>query len=249
MRLELVIIGIFLILISIPSYYYVPHYLTTSVHSFVGSMSGGNMNSVSMLRQMGYPSLHEIMPIFQYSLVGLAVAGIGMMIFGWVAKKIPKAISVKLVTDEPIEDLYIDAHSTSSKSKKGIRSNTGSDKAMAGAVNDVLSKLENELKDMKMGYEDHKQQIESEKMKLERKERERLANIIVTGELLTKEITSSEFADRVKHYMELKNGETGKPIDLSLLAEKFSKMKKTMGSTDEFYVSPNEFENEKRFLD
>ena len=249
MRLEVVIAGIFLVLISIPSYYYAPHYLTVSVHSFVGSMSGGNVNSASMLRQMGYPSLHEIMPIFQYSLVGLAVVGIGMVIFGWVAKKVPKAISIKLVTNEPIEDLYINAQSPSSKSKKEIRSDNGNDKTMAGAVTDVLSKLENELKDMKMGYEDHKQQIEYEKMKLEQKERERLANIIATGELLTKEIASNEFADRVKYYVDLKNGETGKPIDLSLLAEKFSKMKKVMSPADEFYTSPNEFENEKRFLD
>jgi hypothetical protein len=49
--------------------------------------------------------------------------------------------------------------------------------------------------------------------------------------------------------VDLKNGETGKPIDLSLLAEKFSKMKKVMSPADEFYPSSNEFGNEKRFLD
>ena len=249
MRIELVIIGIFLVMISIPSYYYAPSYLTASIHSFIGSMSGGSSaGGTSMLRQMGYPSLHQIMPIFQYSLLGLAVVGLGMTIFGMMAKKIRKSVSVKLVTNEPIEEeLYMHAPQLSgSKSKKGIRSDPGNDKAMVGAVNDVLTKLENELKDMKMGYEDHKQQIEFEKMKLERKERERLANIIATGELLTKEIGSSEFADRVKHYVELKNRETGKPVDLSLLAEKFNKMRKIMGFT-EINASANEFDTEKRF--
>lgn len=249
MRLELVIIGIFLVLISIPSYYYAPHLLSVSVHSFVSSMSGGNMNSVSMLRQMGYPSLHEIMPIFQYSLVGLAVTGLGMMIFGLVAKKTPKSISVKLVTNEPFEELRIEAQPPGSKAKKGSRSDTGNEKAMVGDVNNVLTKLETELKEMKMGYEDHRQQIESEKMELERKEREQLAKIISAGEVLTKEITPDKFGDRVKYYVGLKNEETGKPIDLSLLAEKFEKMRKTMGSTGEIYTTPNEFENAKRFLD
>lgn len=233
MRLELVIIGIFLVLISIPSYYYAPHYLTVSVHSFLSSMSGGNMNSVSMLRQMGYPSLHEIMPIFQYSLVGLAVAGLGMTIFGVVAKKVPKYISVKLVTNEPFGELHIE--SLGSKTKKGPQSEAGNEKAMVGAVNDVLTKLETELKEMKMGYEDHRQQIEAEKIELERKEREQLAKIISAGEVLTKEISPDKFNERVKHYVELKNEETGKPVDLSLLAEKFNKMRKTMGSNDEIF--------------
>src|SRR5690348_18450619 len=114
MRLELVIIGIFLVMVSIPSYYYAPAYLTASVHSFIGSMSGGNMNTASMLRQMGYPSLHEVMPIFQYSIAGLAIAGLGVTIFGMVAKKIPKPVSVKLVTNESFGELHIESKSVDS---------------------------------------------------------------------------------------------------------------------------------------
>lgn len=38
-------------------------------------------------------------------------------------------------------------------------------------VNGILGKLENELKDMKTGYEEHKQKIETEKKKLEQKQR------------------------------------------------------------------------------
>lgn len=235
MRLGLALVGILLVMISVPSYYYAPHYLAVSVHSFVSSMSGGNMNSVSMLRQMGYPSLHEIMPIFQYSLVGLAVAGLGLTIFGVLAKRMSKSVSVKLVTNEPFGELRIESKLLGPKTKKGNKSGVGDEKTMAGTVNDVLSKLETDLKEMKMGYEDHRKKIETEKMELERKEREHLAKIISAGEVLTKEITPDKFGDRVKHYIELKNEDTGKPVDLSLLAEKFSKMKKTMGTDDEIF--------------
>lgn len=233
MRLELVIIGIFLVMVSIPSYYYAPAYLTASVHTFIGSMSGGNMNSASILRQMGYPSLHQIMPIFQYSLVGLAVAGLGMTMFGVVAKKTPKFRSVKVVTSEPFGELRIESQSLDSVTKKEPQPSTGNE--TVGVVNDVLTKLETELKEMKMGYEDHRQQIESERIELEQKERERLAKIISAGEVLTKEIAPDKFNDRVKHYVGLKNEVTGKPVDLSLLAAKFNKMRKTMGSNDEIF--------------
>lgn len=235
MRLELVIIGIFLVMVSIPSYYYAPAYLTASVHSFIGSMSGGNMNTVSMLRQMGYPSLHQVMPIFQYSLVGLAVAGLGMMAFGMMAKKTPKFRSVKVVTNEPFGELRIESQSLGSTTKKEPQSNAGNEKETVGAVTDVLTKLETELKQMKMGYEDHRQQIESERIELEQKERERLAKIISAGEVLTQEIARDRFNDRVKYYVELKNEVTGKPVDLSLLAAKFNKMRKTMSSNDELF--------------
>ena len=222
-------------MISIPSYYYAPHYLTASVHSFIGSMSGGNMNTVSMLRQMGYPSLHEVMPIFQYSLVGLAIAGLGIAVFGVITKKVPKFKSVKLVTNESFGELRIESPSLDLKTKKGSHSDEGNKKEVVGAVNDVLTKLESELKEMKMGYEDHRKQIEAEKMELEKKEREQLAKIISAGEVLTKEIAPDKFGDRVQHYVELKNEVTGKPVDLSLLAEKFNKMRKTMGSNDEIF--------------
>jgi len=197
-------------------------------------MSGGNMNGASMLRQMGYPSLHQVMPIFQYSIVGLAVVGLGMIPFGMFTKKTLKFRSVKLVTSEPYEELRIESPSLDT-TKKGSQSDVINEKTTNGAVNDVLTKLETELKEMKMGYEDHRQQIEVEKMELEQKERERLAKIIAAGEILTKEIAQNRFNDRVKYYVDLKNEVTGKPVDLSLLAAKFNRMRKTMGSNDEIF--------------
>ena len=247
MRLVLVIAGMLLTIISIPTHSYLPPALTAATHSFIGSMSLGNMNSVSMLRQMGYPSMHQVLFILQYLIIGMGVAGVGLMIFGLIVKKASKAISVKLVTDESFKELHIGGQSLGSKTMKNA-SNPEQAKVMFESVNDVLGKLENELKDMKMGYEDHKQKIESEKKKLEQRQREQLAKIIATGEVLIKEITQDKFEERIKHYVELKNAETGQLVDLSLLAEKFSKMKQKMDSTDKNYT-PSEFENMKRFLD
>ncbi|MDE1724838.1 MAG: hypothetical protein KGH76_02940 [Thaumarchaeota archaeon] len=201
-------------------------------------MSGGNLNTVSLLHQMGYPSLHEIMPIFQYCLMGFTVAGMGIMSFGLVAKKISKSISVKLVTEKS-EDLQMDVKP--SISKKEPLSDTSEDKVAVGVVSDVLTKLETELKEMKVGYENHKQHLEVEKTKLEQKEREKMAKIISAGEVMIREIAPDKFNDRVLYYVNLKNEETGNLVDLSLLAEKFKTMKKTMDVDDEIFSTSSGF--------
>jgi hypothetical protein len=247
MRFVLVIAGMLLTILSVPMHYYLPPILSTVIHSFVGSMSLGNVNSVSMLRQMGYPSMHQVLSVLQYLIIGTGVAGVGLVMFGLIAKKAPKTISVKLVTDESLKELHIGGQSLGSKTMKSMP-NTEPSKVMFETVNDVLGKLETELKDMKTGYEDHRQKIETEKKKLEQRQREKLAKIIATGEVLIKEIAPDNFEERIKHYVELKNAETGQPVDLSLLAEKFAKMKQKMDSADKNYT-PSEFESMKRFLD
>ena len=247
MRLVLVIAGMLLTIISIPMHSYLPSVLSGMMHSFVTSMSLGNTNSVSMLRQMGYPSMHQVIIVIQYMIMGMGVAGVGLMIFGLVAKKIPKTISVKLVTDEPLNELHVGGQSLGSKTPKNVP-NAEHANVMFDSVNDVLGKLETELKDMKSGYEDHKQKIESEKKKLEQRQREKLAKIIATGEVLIKEITPDRFDERVQYYVELKNNDSGQLVDLSLLAEKFAKMKQKLDSTENNYT-PSDFESMKRFLD
>ncbi len=245
MRLMLVIAGVILAIISIPAYYQLPHYISDAAHSFVSSMSNGNVNSVSMLRQMGYPSMHQVLTIFQYSMVGMEIAGIGLLLFGLVAKKSPKELSVKLITEEPLKELHIGGQ-ISTKTKKTAQNSQ--QKVTYNAVSDVLGKLETELKDMKKGYEEHKQKIENDKKKLENRQREKLAKIIATGEVLIKEISPNRFEERIQYYVDLKNPETGQPIDLSLLAEKFAAMKKRMNS-DKSDLNQNEFDDLKRFLD
>src|SRR5579863_152002 len=107
MRFVLVIAGMVLTMMSVPMHYYLPGILSNAVHTFVSSMTLGNVNSVSMLRQMGYPSMHQVLPILQYLIMGTGVAGVGLMIFGMIVKKASKTISVKRVTDEPLKEVHI----------------------------------------------------------------------------------------------------------------------------------------------
>ncbi len=250
MRLVLVIGGILLTMVSIPSYYYAPYFLTNTAHSFIGSMSAGNtLSGASMLRQMGYPPLHVVIPIFQYLLIGLSIMGISFAAYGTVAKKITKPVAVKVVTGQMVEESDSPIQPKNLVSNKDLQAAKSNDQASFNAVNDVLTKLEIELKGIKTGYEEHRQQIESEKKKLEQKERERMAKIIATGEVLIKEITPDKFEERINYYMELKNKDTGHPIDLSLLAEKFDSMKKKLDFAGQNYLSSNEFDDFKKFLD
>lgn len=248
MRSVPVIVGALLATISIPSYYYAPQFLSQSVHSFVVSMTGGNtLSGVSMLRQMGYPHLSTVIAAVQYLLIGLVWTGIGLVAFGLVAKKTSKPMVVKLVAAEQFEELI--PQQKSSKTPKEAQTSAGKEQVAFEVVNDVLTKLETQLEDIKTGYENHKQIMEDEKNNLEQRERERMAKIIATGEVLIKEITPDKFEERLKYYIGLKNDETGQPIDLSLLAEKFEKMKKMLDSRGRSDLTPNEFDSFKRFLD
>jgi len=244
-----VIVGALLTTISMPSYYYAPQFLSQTVHSFVFSMTGGSttLNSVSILHQMGYPHLNVVITAFQYLLIGLFWAGIILVTFGLVTKKVPKPMVVKLVAAEQLEELI--PQQKSSNSIKETRTSPGTEQVSFEAVNDVLTKLETQLEDIKTGYENHKQIMEDEKKNLEQRERERMAKIIAAGEVLIKEITPDKFEERLKYYIGLKNDETGQPIDLSLLAEKFEKMKKMLDSRGRSDLTPNEFDSFKRFLD
>ncbi len=248
MRLVPVIGGALLALVSIPAYYFAPYLLSQTVHAYVNSMTGSNsLNSLSMLRQMGYPPLSVVIPIFQYMLIGLAWAGIGFVAYGLVAKKKEKPIPVKVVSDEQLVESYSKMQQNSNT--RNSQANRGSEQVSFEVVSNVLTKLESELKDIKTGYENHKQTIEEEKRNLEQKERERLAKIIATGEVLIKEISPEKFEERVNYYIGLKNDETGHPVDLSLLAEKFQKMKKVLDAKGKSDLTQDEFDSFRRFLD
>ena len=248
MRLVPVIGGAVLTIISIPSYYYAPHFLSQTIHTFVASMMGGNtIGGASMLRQMGYPPMSVIISMFQYLLIGLSWTGIGFVAFGLVTKKVSKPIAVKVVEDEQDEKHHSNRQQTSSKTLKMVQTDAGNEQEGFEVVNNVLTKLETQLKDIKTGYENHKQTIEDEKKNLEQKERERMAKIIAAGEILIKEITPDKFEERVKHYVGL-NNESGQPVDLSLLAEKFETMKKMLYSKDKNNFAQDEYDGFRRFL-
>src|SRR5690349_19258365 len=102
MRTVLVMVGVCLIFVSIPGYLDTPNFISQTIHSYSSTMTGSipGTSGGSILHQMGYPSRTVVIPMIQYSFIGLAVAGIGITVFGAVAKKIPGQVTVKLVADE-----------------------------------------------------------------------------------------------------------------------------------------------------
>ena len=86
------------------------------------------------------------------------------------------------------------------------------------------------LSEVKQGFENSQKELQAEKEKAEIAERTRLATIIVEGEILLKEIPLADKDKRIKELVELK-GNDGSFKDLSLVADKYAKLKsKTLGS-------------------
>ena|SRR6266481_8342999 len=106
MRIRHVIIGLVLVLISVPGYLDTPTLMSQMVHYMMGSMMGSNTGSIpgagngSILKQMGYPSRSTVVSLIQYSFVGLALVGLGFMMFGVLAKKIASQVTVNLVAGD-----------------------------------------------------------------------------------------------------------------------------------------------------
>ena len=122
-------IGICLVLISVPGYFYTPMFVSQMAHSMMslgGSSSSGSspVTTTSILHSMGYPSRSTISPIMQYSFIGLAVAGVGMTGFGAVAKKVKKQFAVKLVAEEPdkVKEFHAEPQPTNERTQTNFRS-------------------------------------------------------------------------------------------------------------------------------
>ena len=98
MRIILVIIGIVIAAFSMIGYVYTPIAISQVAHSMLGmagSSSSSPMSTSSMLHSMGYPSRSAIIPVMQYSFIGLEVAGMGLAFYGFIAKKPVKKVVVK----------------------------------------------------------------------------------------------------------------------------------------------------------
>ena len=118
MRIIPLIIGLCLVLVSVPGYLDTPALMSQMIHSFMSSMTGPSIPGThggSMLKQMGYPSRTVIIPLIQYSFVGMGVVGVGFVAFGAIAKKVKKQFEVKLVAEE--EQQTVKEISTKSQSK------------------------------------------------------------------------------------------------------------------------------------
>jgi hypothetical protein len=107
MRIVLVITGIAIALLSMIGYAYTPTAVSQVAHSMLGmagSSSSSPMSTSSMLHSMGYPSRSTIVPVMQYSFIGLEVAGMGLAMYGFIAKKpVKKGIAKKNTNKEELE--------------------------------------------------------------------------------------------------------------------------------------------------
>lgn len=106
MRIVLVIIGIAIAVFSMIGYAYTPTAISQVAHSMLGmagSSSSSPMSTSSMLHSMGYPSRSTIVPVMQYSFIGLEVAGMGLTMYGFIAKKPVKKEITKKNTNKELE--------------------------------------------------------------------------------------------------------------------------------------------------
>lgn len=113
MRIQILVIGVVIFAFSIIGYMDSPNLVSQIMGPLMVSMtSSGNSptQGINMFRQMGFPSIETINNTIQYSFLGLAFAGVSLVVFGMIAKKkIPKKISVKTNTktdmtiEKPVE--------------------------------------------------------------------------------------------------------------------------------------------------
>lgn len=121
MRTILVIIGISIAVFSMIGYVYTPVAISQVAHSMLGmagSSSSSSFSTSAMLHSMGYPSRSTIIPAMQYSFIGLEVAGMGLTMYGFVAKKpVKKVVAKKTPSKEPgTEDSQVNSQPTNENS-------------------------------------------------------------------------------------------------------------------------------------
>ena len=107
MRTQILVIGAVIFALSIIGYMaFTPGFTSKMMSSFMPSTTGsGNsqFETTRMLTQMGFPSFETIDSAMQFSSLGLAIAAVGVMVFGTIAKKkIPKKIPAKTKTESDV---------------------------------------------------------------------------------------------------------------------------------------------------
>jgi uncharacterized membrane protein len=126
-RIIPLIIGLCLVLISVPGYLDTPALMSQMIHSFMSSMTGSSIPGTgggSILKQMGYPSRTVVIPLIQYSFVGLGAVGIGFIAFGAIAKKVKKQFEMKLVAEEQetIKEIHTEPSPKDERLQTNLRS-------------------------------------------------------------------------------------------------------------------------------
>lgn len=107
MRTQILVIGVVIFAFSIIGYMvFTPGFTSKMMDSFMPSTTSSEnsqFQTTRMLTQMGFPSFETIDNTIRFSSLGLAFAGIGVMVFGTIAKKkIPKKIPAKTRTESDV---------------------------------------------------------------------------------------------------------------------------------------------------
>lgn len=86
MRKGIIIIGVILIIFTVPGYTMSPDLITKEMNVLTGGNADTHLTS-AMLSQMGIPPIDEMIKVTQYSVIGLGIVGIGCVFVGAFAKK------------------------------------------------------------------------------------------------------------------------------------------------------------------
>ena len=96
MRKGIIIIGVVLIIFTVPGYTISPDLITKEMNILTGGNADTHLTS-AMLSQMGIPPIDEMIKVTQYSFMGLGVVGIGCIFMGAFSKKSkPQFITSKM---------------------------------------------------------------------------------------------------------------------------------------------------------
>lgn len=107
MRTQILVIGVVIFVFSIIGYMtFAPGFTSKMMSSFMPPTTNSlnfQAQTTHMLMQMGFPPFETIDSTMQFSSLGLAITGVGIIVFGIIAKKkIPKKIPAKTKTEPDV---------------------------------------------------------------------------------------------------------------------------------------------------
>ncbi len=109
-------------ILGMVGYFYAPNPMSHFISSFTGS-SGPNPMAADILGRIGIPPIETVDQMFHYTFAGSVTAGILIVVFGILLKKIPKKIVLKSVIDKPDEkETQVFSRSPDEKMQTNLRS-------------------------------------------------------------------------------------------------------------------------------
>lgn len=86
MKPKVILSGIATFAIAIIGYEYAPKFVTKTMNKFTSG--GGDQHIMnSMMAQMGIPPLATLIPLTEFSMISVALIGVGIIIYGMISRK------------------------------------------------------------------------------------------------------------------------------------------------------------------